>query len=427
MLRARCLCIILSVLALQAAPTEKLEYVVVMSRHGVRSPLRTEAELNSYSAQPWPKWDVPIGYLTAHGRTLMEYMGDYYREDLTKDGLLDPAGCAKADKFYFWSDVDERDVETGHALASRMFRGCNVLIHEGPAGKTDPLFAPVKAGIAKTDPEVAKKARSERAGGSTESLVARYRPQLDAMQTILLGCEPAKTCSPEQTAGKKLLMDDQTNVTGPFLPASMLADVFLLEYTEGKKVQDVGWGHVNQSNLRDMLLLEGVYMDITLRTPYLARANGSNLMSHILKSMQQAAGGAALEGSLGKPGDKGLIFLGHDSNESYLGGMLNLPWQPEGFEPNSRPPGSSLVFEMWKNEADGKYSVRSFFVTQTLEQMRNTVPLSLKQPPLRLPLSIPGCGGESCDWDKFQSVVGSAIDPAFVSNQPLAEKPQATN
>jgi hypothetical protein len=55
------------------------------------------------------------------------------------------------------------------------------------------------------------------------------------------------------------------------------------------------------------------------------------------------------------------------------------------------------------------------------------VPLSLKQPPLRLPLSIPGCGGESCDWDKFQSVVGSAIDPAFVSNQPLAEKPQATN
>jgi 4-phytase/acid phosphatase len=407
-----------------------------MSRHGVRSPLWTEALQNSYSAQPWPKWDVPTGYLTAHGRTLMEYMGDYYREDLTKDGLLDPSGCTTANKFYFRSDTDQRDVETGHAIASRMFRNCTVAIHESPAGKTDPLFSPVKAGIGKTDPDAAAKAISDRIGGPPDTLRARYRKQLEAMQKILLNCEPGKTCSPEQNAGKKLLLGDPVGVkplpglladlTGPFKAAYEMADMFLLEYTEGMKAQDVGWGKVSKSDLHDLMALYQLYVDLTLRTPYLARVNASNLMSHILKSMQQAAGAAAIPGSLGAPGDKGLVFLGHDSNESGLGGMLGISWSPEGYLKDARPPGSALVFELWKNPADGKYSVHSWFITQTLDQMRNAVPLSLATPPVRVPLMIPGCGGTSCDWDKFQGVVGSAINPAFVSNQPLAEKPQAT-
>ncbi len=66
-------------------------------------------------------------------------------------------------------------------------------------------------------------------------------------------------------------------------------------------------------------------------------------------------------------------------------------------------------------------SVRGWFVTQTLDEMRNNEPLSLAKPPVRVPLTIPGCGGAACDWDKFQSAVTADLDPAFVSNEPLPE------
>ncbi len=408
---------------------EKLHFIVIMSRHGVRSPLMTNPKLDEYSAKPWPRWDVPLGYLTSHGRTLMEYMGDYYREYLTRARMLPASGCSSAEKFYFWTDTDERDIETGKAIARRMFRDCTVPVYSVPEGAPEPLFTPRKARIGKTDPQLAADSMLERMGGSPETLIEKHRAQLEEMQQILLGCDPGKTCTSAQTAGKKLLLGTPAAVkpitgglaelAGPINLGSTFSDDFLLEYTEGMKAEDVGWGRVNKAKVTELLHLQEEYVDMVLRTPYMARANGSNLMSHMLKSMQQSIGAEALAGALGKPGDQGVVLLGHDSNESNLSGLLDMTWKTEDYPLNGRPPGSSIVFEMWKNTASGKYTVRTYFVTQTLDQMRNAVPLSLKNPPVKVPIRIPGCGGDACDWEKFQSVVGSAIDPTFVSNEPL--------
>jgi hypothetical protein len=45
----------------------KLAYVVILSRHGVRSPIATNEALKQYAAEPWPNWRVPPGELTEHG------------------------------------------------------------------------------------------------------------------------------------------------------------------------------------------------------------------------------------------------------------------------------------------------------------------------------------------------------------------------
>ena len=79
-----------------AAPDAHLELVIVLSRHGVRSPLTAQADLDKFSAAPWPVWDVAPGILTAHGYQLMKMFGDWDRTKFAGEGLLAPTGCADA-------------------------------------------------------------------------------------------------------------------------------------------------------------------------------------------------------------------------------------------------------------------------------------------------------------------------------------------
>ncbi len=45
-----------------AEPGDKLVLAVVITRHGVRSPLQTNEALAAFAAQPWPKWEIAPGH-----------------------------------------------------------------------------------------------------------------------------------------------------------------------------------------------------------------------------------------------------------------------------------------------------------------------------------------------------------------------------
>ena len=114
---------------------EELRFVVIVTRHGVRPPTVSNDQINPYSAEPWPQWDVPPGYLTAHGRALMKLFGAYDRAQFARAGLFSPSGCADANRVYFWADTDERTIETGHALVEGMLPGCTVEVHSAPIAR----------------------------------------------------------------------------------------------------------------------------------------------------------------------------------------------------------------------------------------------------------------------------------------------------
>jgi 4-phytase/acid phosphatase len=180
----------------------------------------------------------------------------------------------------------------------------------------------------------------------------------------------------------------------------------------------LGWGRVNESNMRQMMSLHALYSELSRRTPYLARVHGSNLLSHMLKSMEQAVAVKAVPGAVGKPSDKAVVFVGHDTNICNLAGMLGLSWLIEGFQPDDTPPGGALVFELWRHPVTGAYTVRTYYMTQTLEQMRKALPLTLDSPPAKAPVFVPGCStadeGFACGWKQFRRTLETAIDPAFV-------------
>jgi 4-phytase/acid phosphatase len=172
----------------------------------------------------------------------------------------------------------------------------------------------------------------------------------------------------------------------------------------------VGWGRVDIHKLRDLLQLHTANVDIAQRTNYVARAQASNMLVHILQSMEQASSARPVAGALTQPGDRLLILAGHDTNIAAIAGSLNLSWLIDGRRDDT-PPGGALVFELWKRRGAEEYSVHTFYEAQTLDQMRNATPLSLANPPERVLVFVPSCSRAdgSCSWETFKQAVQMAI------------------
>ncbi len=403
------------------AASAKLQLVVVLSRHGVRSPLQTQADLNKYSAAPWPKWDVAPGILTDHGYDLMKIFGAWDRVKFTGEGLFAPTGCADAQHVTIVADSDQRTRETGKALAEGMFPGCEIAVHAQPEGTIDPLFLPGKAGIGHPDSALVTAAVAGRIGGNPANLTEAYRPQLTALDRILAGCgrlpaNPNRTSIFDIPVSLKPGTEaSPVAARGPIVTASTLTENLLLEYTQGMSAADTGWGCLDGDTLRFIMQANVAAWDYNDRTPAFARTYASNLLDHIRLTMEQSVQGLPLAGAIGKPSDRMVILVGHDSDIATLSGALGIDWIADGRRDDT-PPGCALIFELWRSPQGGNF-VRLNFTTQTLEQMRNSVPLTTANPPAEAPVFVPACGRAdgSCTWDRFSAAMREATDPAFVS------------
>jgi len=393
------------------------KYTVIVTRHGVRSPTWTPERLNQYSSEPWPSWGVAPGYLTPHGRELMKIMGSYYRDALWADDAGGKPDCAKAGA-YFWADTDQRTLETAKAVAEGMLPGCAAEVHSAPAGTHDPLFDPTESGLAKQDPQLGLAAVTGRIGPKLDALVEANRSAFDALVRVLNGGGKAPTSI---FAQPMTLAAGESGVamSGPLSLASTFTENLLLEYTDGMSGDRLGWGRLNASTLLEIMTLHTAYAELMRRTPYLARVRGSNLLSHVLRSMEQAVDGKPVKGALGKPGSSVLVISGHDTNLSNLSGMLGLSWLLPSYQRDDVPPGGALIFSLWRSAATGRYSVRVQFVAQTMDQMHNREPLSPRNPPAIANLFVPGCStsseGYACAWADFLRTARNALSPEFTA------------
>ncbi len=405
---------------------DELRFVVIVSRHGVRSPTSKTAQLNEYSRLPWPTWSVPPGYLTAHGAHLMTILGAYDREHLAAQGLLLPSGCADVGRIRIVADSDQRTRETGKALAQGLAPGCSLEVSALPEGTADPLFHSVEAGAGNPDKSLAAAAVSGRIGGNPQGLSEAYRPQLQALEEVLLDCKSGGDCATSGASAPKSIFDIPASLEpgrgdhlvelrSPLGIASTMAENLLLEYTEGMDVANVGWGRIDIDKLSELMQIHAVHEDITARTSYIAHVESSNLLFHILNSMEQATQNHPVAGALTGSDDRLLILVGHDTNIANISGALNLSWIIDGRRDDT-PPGGALIFEMWRRRGTNAYSVRTFYSAETLDQMRNSTVLSLANPPASAPVFVPGCGkaNVSCDWEAFQQILMVATDSAFV-------------
>ena len=416
--------ILAAALAGEAALSADYELVsaVVVSRHGVRSPIGASAELAAIAAEPWPSWPVSPGHLTPRGVELSKLLGAFYREHYAGRGLLPAQGCPPQGAISAWADVDQRTRVTAQSLLDGMFPGCGLEPGYRVGATVDALFHPTYAGVCRIDPARAQQGVLARAGGGLATLQATFRPELTAMQSVLKCCGPALCRS--SGAGASCVLGDlpsaivgahdggSVRLSGPIAIGSTAAEIFLLQFAEGFPEHEVAWGRASTPQaMQPLLRLHTLQFDLMQRTPYLAARQGSGMVEAILSAMQRSIDG-------GTPNPPRLTLLvGHDTNLSNIGGMLGLHWSPATYLADQTPPAGALHFELLRHRPTDAHAVRVRFLVQTLDQMRRAVVLDRANPPQEAIATIEGCGtadGGACPWPAFASLAKAAIDRACV-------------
>lgn len=394
----------------------QLERVVILTRHGVRSAMATPEELGRYTALPWPHFSAPPGNLTARGATLLTMLGGWYRERYLAEGLLSSGDCS----IYFWANHTQRTVATAEALARGLGPGCELSVHQSQLDP-DPLFDAPLTPLARPDTPRALAAVSRRVGGNLAAWDARWRPDLERFQALLLQCTRIPCSMAERSRAQRRLGDtpialgvDDTGhlqLSSPALAVGGLAESLIMAYADG--LQFPGWKGIDAKSIGDALTVHGAAIDLRTRTHEVGRQSSTYLAMRLLATLQRGTKTPAVADPIGG-GEKIIVLSGHDGTLTMLAGLLGLKWHLPGYAAGEAAPGGALLFELWKRVSDGQRYVRIYYAAQTLDQMRFLIPLSRERPPSSVAVPVPGCGDaiQGCRLDAFTFRVLRQVSPS---------------
>jgi len=408
-------------LAAQPADDTVLKQVIIFGRHGVRSSSVPTEQLNTFSVLATPDFGNASGYVTTHGAADETIMGGYYRLWLTQEGLLTGNDSADAAFVYIRANAAEVTTQpTAQAFASGLLPAASVNIYVYPQAN-DPVIDPVPAGVALLDPQKAIAAVSGRLGGDPQLLSSAYAPEFALTRSLLFNYPASQTPPLATPTGKTDVTTLPIAITAgtggspidvgglEYVGASI--DPFLMENADGLPV----WGQLTPANISQTYRIYTLILDLEYRTPYLDQVQSSNVASHIVRSLVQAATGNAMTGALGNPSTKVVMLVASDVNVTGLAGLFHLDWILPGYPPDFCAPSGTLAFELRQSQSTGEYTVRASYRAQTLDQLRNQTPLTLDAPPAIAPLFIPGCSVDNATFDcplgKFVRVANQVIDP----------------
>ncbi|QSQ31058.1 histidine-type phosphatase [Xanthomonas translucens] len=365
------------------APAQVRLSIVVM-RHGVRAPTKDPHALARYAAQPWPQWPVAPGMLTAHGTAGMQALGARYRQRWLGEGLLAP-GCDAA-QVVLIADSTPRNHASAAAFGEGLQPGCHAHYLALPTTQNNPLFH-YAAGEDKNDD------KDDDALAAPLHPDAATRARLRALQRVLSGCQGA-ACAAQVPGQDTPRLDDPQRLDDPAQAAKLLktagslAENLMLEYAQGLPLAQVAWGRADATALQRLIGLHNAAFDHSKRALPAARAGGSNLLAHLLATLQAAAGQTPAVAPLAPAQTRALLLLGHDTNLAHLAGLLDVPGAVPD-QPDAYPPGGALLLELVRQGGRDYLQLRS--VVPTLQALRDNRFDGAALRERRWPL--PGCGG----------------------------------
>ncbi len=394
----------------------QLKRVIMLFRHGVRAPNLSNKAMDKYSALSWPTWPVQPGYLTPHGFKLIQGLGAYFRTVYDKSLNLSEQDCKVIDLSYSRADNVERTRLTGDAFLEGFLPHCSINLSHTNAGSIDPYFHPLKAKVCKSNNTVAYQAVLEHIG-SYDKLLQKYAASLALLQNITNCCKPAlcKGTTPCTLLNIPGTIQPNGEIRGPVNAANNLIESIYLEKAEGFPSKDIGWGKIDDSVITqlDPVHVEAHYLKY--RIPYLAETQGSNLAALIFASIKEAVQNDAVPPFV--------LLVGHDDNVDNIGALYGLNWHPKTYAKNQVPPASCLVFELYYYPETKEYRVKSYFVTQTLDEMAKLQLASQETPPEWVAVQNAKCTStgpsEGCPYEEWAKLIQENLNKDCVTKDLL--------
>ncbi|MDF4004435.1 histidine-type phosphatase [Luteibacter sp. PPL552] len=384
-----------------AANDLRLDQVVMVYRHGVRSPLPGEIQVDDVHGAAWPAWPVPPSILTPHGREGVMAMARYDRAWMADAGLFPRDGCPAAGSVSIWANTDQRTIASGQAYGDAFAPGCGLTVGHRPQDSTDPLFNPVAAGAVGWDGRAALSSIRQATGGP-DALTDRHR---EAMTTFarVMGCKPGDTppvCQPATWKGHLGLSDDGKSLTldGPIAVTSGTAEAILMAYLQGMPPDQVAWGRFDPAAFRALSQLHALLFDVHARPTYVAERVAALLGKRIATLLDDPNG------------PRLAVFVGSDNHIVALASRLGIHFQLPGYAKDDPPVGGAFVITVWRS-GDGKRYVRTAYEAQAPDQLRQLQVLDLAHPPVRQAL-VP----EACRADPSRCELGTLTETLRRSN-----------
>ena len=365
----------------------KLNEVVVLSRHNIRSPLSgPESALGRITPHQWYAWSSAPSELSLRGGVLETMMGQYFRKWLVSEGLMKDNEIPEEGSVRFYANSMQRTIATAQYFSSGMLPVANIDIeHHYDVGTMDPVFTPQITAISDDYRERALKQIADMfGGGSMAGIGQKMIANFEILERVLdmnqsAACQQGDSCAfKTDDVVVTLEVNKEPGMKGGLKLGCSAADALILQYYEEQDDAKADFGH--QLKLSDWEKISEVkdwYGDVLFTAPLVAVNVAHPMMQEILAELKTE-------------GRKFAFLCGHDSN---IGSVLaaigaNDYSLPETIEKKT-PIGSKLVIEKWAG-TDGKMYAAVNLCYQSLDQLRHLQLLSLENPPTVFSVPIEG-------------------------------------
>lgn len=367
-----------------ARPHTVTERVILLMRHGVRSPLAGEVPDGTRTARPWPVWAAPAEQVTPHGAAALRALARADRQWLAGAGLLPASGCPAPHALRIWTNSSPRTIASGTYYAQGFAPGCALAVGHKPVGETDALFEPLNLHPPGFDAAKAVDSIRHYTGGA-EALARKHAGGLALLERVL-ACSTAP-CSPAEPAAVAASADGHgIELKGPIRAASGTAQVLMLQYLEGLPMAQVGWGRASPAVLARLGAVHGALFDVFSRPAYMAAFQMAPTVDRITRDLTD------------KDAPAFDLLVGHDTNVAALAAVLGVPIQAPGFAADDPSPGGGIAIAMVR-ATDGSKAVRLWYRSQSATDIR-----AGKARAAWIPLRLPGCdegAGHRCPLPRF--------------------------
>lgn len=381
----------------------QLKEVVVLSRHNIRAPLSGKnSVLGKVTSHEWTDWSANASELTLRGGVLETMMGQYFRKWLEAEGLFEEGQCPTVDDVYIYANSMQRTIATAEYFQAGFMPTCNHnFFHRYTPSKMDPVFFPR---LTKVNDGFIKQALKEinELGGekSVVALTQSLKPSFDLLYKVLdMKNAPISTEADfcKLTDYNTQLLFEQgkePNLKGSLKLGTQIADALILQYFEVADERKAAFGNeLTQEDWESISKIKDVYGDILFSAPIVAANVAHPLLVYI-------------NDELNARNRKFTYLVGHDSNISSITSALGIEEYslPQTIEKKT-PIGSKLVFEKWEDPSTNIEYISINMIYQSTDQLRNLIPLDLKNPPVKFQLKLSGLEANELGFYKFEDVI----------------------